>query len=118
MAALIVTGGIGFIVLQDLARRFLGRKKRLSYHSRLMLRLTAGLILSGAAAFWFLEGNNAFSGMSPIDRAANASFQSITPRTAGFNAVHQTELRLSSKFVTLLLMFIGGAPGSIAGGSR
>ncbi len=115
---LIVSGGIGFIVLQDLGRYIRGRRKAVSYHTRLMLLLTLGLILSGAAAFWLLEGDNAFRGMSPLDRAANALFQSVTPRTAGFNTVSQAGLRQPSKFVTLLLMFVGGAPGSIAGGIK
>ncbi len=118
IAFLIITGGIGFIVLQDLFRRFIGRKRRLSYHSKLVLSATAVLVISGAAAFLLLEGNNTFAGMNPLDRAANALFQSVTPRTAGFNAVHQADLRQSSKFITILLMFIGGAPGSIAGGIK
>lgn len=118
VSVLIVTGGIGFIVLQDLERRLRGKKRNLSYHSRLVLSSTAVLILAGAAAFWFLEGDNAFGGMGPVDRAANALFQSITPRTAGFDAVRQAGLDPLSKFVTILLMFIGGAPGSIAGGIK
>lgn len=118
ISILIVTGGIGFIVLQDLALRILGGRRYLSYHTKLMLSLTAVLILAGAAAFWFLEAENTFRGMSTLDRAANSLFQSITPRTAGFNAVHQADLRQPSKFITILLMFIGGAPGSIAGGIK
>jgi trk system potassium uptake protein TrkH len=56
--------------------------------------------------------------MSPLDQAMNAVFQSITPRTAGFDAVNQTLLRQPSIFITILLMFIGGSPGSIAGGIK
>ncbi len=118
VAVLIVTGGIGFIVLQDIARRIRGKKRILSYHSRLMLSITAVLVLSAAAAFWMLEKDHAFSGMSNLDRAMNSIFQSVTPRTAGFNAVHQADLRQPTKFLTILLMFIGGAPGSIAGGVK
>ena len=118
VACLIVTGGIGFIVLQDIARRVRGRKRNLSYHSSLMLAITAVLILVAAVAFWFMEGENTFRGMSALNRAVNALFQSVTPRTAGFNAVHQADLRQPTKFVTILLMFIGGAPGSIAGGIK
>ncbi len=115
---LIMTGGIGFIVLQDIARRIRGKKRKLGYHARLMLTLTAILIAAGAAAFWFLEGDNCFAAMGPVDRAMNALFQSVTPRTAGFDAVCQAELRQSSQLITMLLMFIGGAPGSIAGGIK
>jgi len=118
VSMLVVTGGIGFIVLQDLALRLRRKKTNLSYHTKLILCSTVVLILAGATAFWFLEGNNAFTGMGPSDRVVNALFQSITPRTAGFNAVHQAGLRQASKFITMLLMFIGGAPGSIAGGIK
>jgi len=118
LSILIVTGGIGFIVLQDLAQWIRGKKKNLSFHTKLMLALTAVFIVVGAIFFGLIEGNNAFAGMSPLDRAVNALFQSITPRTAGFNAVPQTMLRQPSRFLTILLMFVGGAPGSIAGGVK
>lgn len=116
--ALIVSGGIGFIVLQDLERRARGKRKRLSYHTVVVLASTGFLIVSGALCFWVLERNNAFSGLGPFDTVLNALFQSITPRTAGFNTVPQGELSQPSTFVTILLMFIGGAPGSIAGGIK
>ncbi len=115
---LIVTGGIGFIVIQDLTWWIRKKKKTLSYHTKLILIATSVLILGGACAFWFLEANNTFAGMNLVEKGANSLFQSITPRTAGFNAVHQTDLRQSSKFITILLMFIGGSPGSIAGGIK
>lgn len=118
LAILVVTGGIGFIVLQDLERRLRGKRRRLSYHSKLVLSATAVLISAGAAAFYLLERRNAFLGMSGLEGAVNALFQSITPRTAGFNAVPMDDLRASSKLLTMILMFIGGAPGSIAGGIK
>lgn len=115
---LIVTGGIGFIVLQDLERRIRGVRRRLSYHSQVVLVVTATLILVGAAAFWVLERNNAFRGLDAVDKIVNALFQSITPRTAGFNTVPQSDLTQPSTFITILLMFVGGSPGSIAGGIK
>ncbi|MDP3177419.1 MAG: potassium transporter TrkG, partial [Spirochaetaceae bacterium] len=118
LAALIVSGGIGFIVIQDVERRIRGKRRALSYHSKLVLAATGFLILTGALAFWLLEKDGAFAGMGSLDRAANALFQSITPRTAGFNAVPQAALRQPSKLLTIILMFIGGAPGSIAGGIK
>ncbi|HAE22268.1 MAG TPA: potassium transporter [Spirochaetaceae bacterium] len=118
ISLLIVTGGIGFIVLQDIAGLMRGKKKRLSYHTKVILIATFILIVGGATAFFLLERDHAFAGMSLADRLANALFQSITPRTAGFNAVHQTDLRQPSKLLTILFMFIGGAPGSIAGGIK
>jgi len=118
LSLLIVLGGIGFIVLQDIERYLLGKRKNLSYHSKLVLSVTAVLIVGAAAAFWFLERDFSFAGMGPLEKAANALFQAITPRTAGFNAVRQTSLSQPSKFLTIILMFIGGAPGSIAGGIK
>ncbi len=118
ISALIITGGIGFIVLQDLERRIRGKRRRLSYHSKLVLFATTSLIVGGALAFFLLERQRAYAGMSTLDAAINAFFQAVTPRTAGFDAVMQSDLSRASKFVTTLLMFIGGAPGSIAGGIK
>lgn len=115
---LIVTGGIGFIVLQDISRRLRGKRRALSYHSKLILVVTTVLVLSGAAGYLLLESGNTFADMGTGDKLMNALFQSITPRTAGFNAVTQASLRQSSKLLTIILMFIGGAPGSIAGGIK
>ncbi len=115
---LIVTGGIGFIVLEDLLQRIRGKKKALSYHSRVVLMSTLVLIVMGAIVFWFAEKSHAFAGMTAGDGVVNALFQSITPRTAGFNVVRQSDLTETSKFITMILMFIGGAPGSIAGGIK
>lgn len=118
VAVLIVTGGIGFIVLQDVERRLRGKRKRLSYHTKLVLATTLVLIVGCAGIFWLLERDHAFAGMPLADQIANALFQSITPRTAGFDAVPQSSLQQTSKFLTVILMFIGGAPGSIAGGVK
>ncbi len=118
VAFLVVSGGIGFIVLQDIARRIRGARKGLSDHTRLVLGVTAFLVVGAAAAFWLLEGKGAFRGMNPVDRIANALFQAITPRTAGFDSVPQQNLSQPSKVLTIILMFIGGAPGSIAGGIK
>lgn len=115
---LVVSGGIGFIVLQDLERRVRGKRRRLSYHTAVVLASTGFLIVTGAVCFWVLERNNALYGMGPGETVLNALFQSITPRTAGFNTVPQTELSQPSTFITILFMFIGGAPGSIAGGIK
>lgn len=118
LAILIVAGGIGFLVLHDFSRWLRGKKTKLSYHSKLIFNITLILIVLGAAAFLFLENNNTLSGMKPLDKGVNALFQSVTPRTAGFNSVLQSGLRQPSKYLTILLMFIGGAPGSIAGGIK
>jgi trk system potassium uptake protein TrkH len=112
---LIVTGGIGFVVLQDLAKSVARRRHVVSVHAKVVLVGTAALILSGSGVFLLLESGTGALGARP---ALNAIFQSVTPRTAGFNTVSQSDLRLGSKLVTMLLMFIGGGPGSIAGGVK
>lgn len=118
ICALIVTGGIGFIVIQDIERKARGKRKRLSYHTKVVLGMTAFLIVAGALAFLALERKRAFANLSFPAAVANAFFQSITPRTAGFDSIVQSSLSQPSKLLTLLLMFIGGAPGSIAGGIK
>ena len=118
LTLLIVSGGIGFIVLQDVERRIRGKSKKLSYHSKVVLFSTLVLIILAALAFWLIERQGVFADMNFLDSVMNALFQSVTPRTAGFNSVTQIQLHQPSKFLTLILMFIGGAPGSIAGGIK
>jgi trk system potassium uptake protein TrkH len=116
---LIVLGGLGFVVLQDIGETaILGSRRRLSLHSRSVLLTTLCLIGIGAGLFILLEWFNAYSSLRPLQRPLAALFQSITPRTAGFNTVHQTSLSMTSKTLTILLMFIGGASGSTAGGIK
>lgn len=115
---LIITGGIGFIVLQDISLRLRRRKSKLSYHTKLILSCTVILIFFGAAAFWFLEKNNTLIGLRAVDSLINALFQSVTTRTAGFNSIPQSMISQPSKYLTMVLMFIGGAPGSTAGGIK
>lgn len=115
---LIVSGGIGFIVLTDIFDCAVGKKRRISFHSRIVCIVTAILILLGASVFLALEWNNAFSDLPPAGKVLAAFFQSVTPRTAGFEVVPQRLYCPVSKLLTLLLMFIGGSPGSIAGGVK
>jgi trk system potassium uptake protein len=122
MLTLIVAGGIGFLTLEELAmwRRsaFQRRAFRLSIHSRIVLWTTGGLILTGTLAFAAFEWGNVLAEMNPVDRVLNALFMSITPRTAGFNTVDYAQTTASTDFLTILLMFIGGSPGSTAGGVK
>ncbi len=116
---LIVTGGLGFMVLWNL-----GRKIRhpggvsLMYHTRVMLVLTPLFILGGFLFYLFQEWNGAFSLMGLKEAAGAALFQSITTRTAGFNTVDQTSLSSPSLLITLFLMLTGGGSGSTAGGLK
>jgi trk system potassium uptake protein TrkH len=117
--ALIVLGGIGFVVLQDVGdTAILGRKRALSLHSRSVLITTGCLILIGAGIFFLFENRAAYAVLSWPHRLLAALFQSVTPRTAGFDTVLQSTLTTSSKMLTLLWMFIGGASGSTAGGIK
>jgi trk system potassium uptake protein len=123
MMLLIVAGGIGFLVLEEIAmwRRAMTRHQagvRLSLHSRIVLWATGLLIAAGALAFGAFEWNNVLRDMDVIDRVSNALFMSITPRTAGFNTVDYGSTTASTDFLTILLMFIGGSPGSTAGGIK
>lgn len=115
---LIILGGIGFTVIIDVLRT--KGFKRLSVHSKLVLVTTFGLIVSGFIFFFLLEYNN-IDTMAHLDTGEKflaALFQSVTPRTAGFNTLPTGDLRSSSKFLTIIYMFIGGSPGSTAGGIK
>ncbi len=115
---LIVAGGLGFIVLNDVSRKLLLKKKRLSYHSTVVLAMTGILILFGTVWFLIMEFNRCYEGMSFPVALSNAAFQAITPRTAGFDLIPQNLLSQPSKILTAILMIFGGAPGSIAGGIK
>lgn len=116
---LIVSGGIGFIVLTDIVNRLKSKdKRRLSFHSRMVLYVTAILIVGGAALFYAVERHGAFAGLSESGKIFASFFSSITPRTAGFSVVPQTSFSPVMNLMTSILMFIGGSPGSIAGGIK
>lgn len=118
----IVLGGLGFIVLTELANIKVKRKKpffdQFSLHSKIVLVSTAVLIFGGAFLFLGLEWNYIIKGKTFDTKLLISLFQSITCRTAGFNTVDIGALRDSTLSVMMLLMFIGGSPGSIAGGIK
>ena len=115
---LIILGGIGFIVQQEVIAKFRGKEKRLSLHSKIVLITTAALILAGAGCFYFLEINNVLSGASIKTAILTSFFQSVTPRTAGFHTVNIGMLTNSTILVIMVLMFIGASPGSTGGGVK
>ncbi|WP_455382464.1 TrkH family potassium uptake protein [Salinispira pacifica] len=116
--ALIVLGGLGFVVVQDVLRRLRRREHRLSLHSRVMLVGSLFLIVGGTLFYLVLERRHSMNGMPHAKQWLNALFQSVTTRTAGFNSINEAEMTMPSKALTLLLMFVGGGPGSIAGGVK
>jgi trk system potassium uptake protein TrkH len=118
LSILIISGGLGFLVLHDILRFASGRIRKLSYHSKVVLIMTLLILLTGTVLFFIFEYNGAWSGMTPIYAAVNSFFQTVTTRSAGFELVEQNTFRPISKILTCLLMIIGGAPGSIAGGIK
>lgn len=115
--SLIVIGGIGFFVWNDISvNKFAFKKYRL--HTKLVLITTAILIFGGAALLFFFERNNTIAGMPLGDQILCSLFGSVTARTAGFNTIDTAALTDSSKMFTTILMFIGGSPGSTAGGIK
>jgi trk system potassium uptake protein TrkH len=115
---LIVTGGLGFIVLYELWGFRLEKRKKLSLHSKIVLITSAVMIFIGFTAFLAFEWNNILKGLGPMPRFLTALFQAVTPRTAGFNTIDFNHLTDETLLMTLFLMFIGGSPGSTAGGIK
>jgi len=117
--ALIIVGGIGFVVWDDLYK-LIKEKKKLSVYTKIVLSATVLLLLFGAVSFAFFEWNNeaTIGNMGTQDKVLAALFQSVTARTAGFNTVNLSGMASASKLVFILLMFIGGCSGSTAGGVK
>ncbi|MFQ5645334.1 MAG: TrkH family potassium uptake protein [bacterium] len=122
-ALLVIIGGIGFIVLLDL-RQYLREKLkanpaiRLKYHSKIVLKVTAWLLLTGTVMIFLLEGNHTLTDMTVFEKIYNAFFLSASCRTAGFNTVPTGALLPATLFICTILMFIGASPGSTGGGIK
>ncbi len=117
ISALIIIGGIGFLVWGDISRHGI-HFKRYRLHSKLAIISTSVLVFGGAIILYFSERNSAFSALSESEKILNAFFQSVTLRTAGFASVNQATLSDSGFIVSCVLMLIGGSPGSTAGGIK
>lgn len=118
LSALIVIGGLGFLVWEELVRKH--RFRAFSVYTRLVLVTTAALLLAGWVLTCLLEWNNpaTLGGMGLGDKLLNGLFQSVTLRTAGFAAIDQGLLTEGGKAVSMVLMLIGGSSGSTAGGLK
>ena len=114
---LIIIGGIGFIVWNDLYDHGFHFRKY-SLHTKIVVSATLILVFGGAFIFYLIEGSRLFSGMGVTDKILSSLFCSVTPRTAGFNTTDVAALTDGGKLFTVILMFIGGAPGSTAGGVK
>ena len=126
-SALVVLGGLGYIVWWDVLRVVKSRSKKnrrifrhLSLHSKIALTATAVLLLSGTLLFLAFEYNNpkTIGELSLFDKLQVAAFQAVTTRTAGFASVPQENLTGASAALSVLLMVIGGSPVGTAGGMK
>lgn len=121
IAGLIITGGLGFMVWFDLATQ-LGKKqkRRLRFHTKLVLLLTAGILLFGTVSTLFTEWHNpgTIGNLSIPEKVLVSFFQTVSMRTAGFASIDYTQARPVTLFIYILQMFLGGAPGGTAGGLK
>ncbi|MDO4285148.1 MAG: potassium transporter TrkG [Eubacteriales bacterium] len=117
IAALIISGGIGFLVWSDLVR-FGRHLRRYSLTSKVGLATTAVLLALGTVVFLATEGEASMAGMEFGERLLNSFFASVTPRTAGYASIDYTQMSEPGLAMTMILMFIGGNSGSTAGGIK
>lgn len=115
--SLILIGGLGFIVWDDIQRNKWHFKKYL-LHSKIVIISTVIITLVTAILFFTFEYNNTLRDMTLQGKILGAAFSSVTPRTAGFNTVDTAALSEAGKLLSMVLMFIGGSPGSTAGGAK
>ena len=117
-SALIIIGGLGFTVWSELYSS--KSLKKVSLHSKMVILMTTVLVLGGTVLMFLFENNNVntIANMSFMDKVMNSFFASVTPRTAGFNSISTDGMTTAGQFLTIILMFIGGSPGSTAGGIK
>lgn len=118
IGSLIIIGGMGFSVWSEIYH--CKSIKRLSLHSKIVISMTLGLVVGGAILMFLFEHSNAatIKDMSMKGQALSSYFASVSPRTAGFNSISTSDMTMAGRFLTIILMFIGGSPGSTAGGIK
>ena len=114
---LIVAGGLGFFVWDDLTENGL-RFSKYHLHTKLMLVATAILVVVGTVLFFLFEGSHSMAGMDSGERVMASFFAAITPRTAGFNTVSTADMSAGGTLLTMVYMIIGAGPGSTGGGMK
>ncbi|EOS8017459.1 TrkH family potassium uptake protein [Enterococcus hirae] len=117
VSALIIAGGLGFIVWRDILSYH--RVKKITLHSKVALSVTALLLIGGFILFFITERN----GLTLVkgtftERLANTFFMSVTPRTAGYYSIDYLQMSHAGLILTMVLMYIGGTSGSTAGGLK
>lgn len=119
---LILAGGLGFLTHTEIWYWFVSWKKRnafrISLQSRLVIFVTLLLTVAATPLFAMFEWNNCFAGLSVGDKITNSILMSVTPRTAGFNSIDYGKATDSANLLTIMLMTVGGSPGSTAGGVK
>lgn len=115
---LIISGGIGFLVLLELFQY--GKNRTLSLHAKLALTISFTLILIGFIIIFFMEYQNpsTLGNLSFSEKIYTSIFQSVTARTAGFNTMHIGSMQNAALFLIIILMFIGASPSSTGGGVK
>ena len=115
---LFITGGLGFIVLQDISEILRGRRMHLSEHTRVVLTTTMLFIVTGTAAIIVLEYGNKLSGLPLLAKITVSFFTATTPRTAGFSLINIANLLPTTLLLLMSFMFIGASPGGTGGGIK
>jgi len=120
ITGLIILGGLGFNVIIDL-HHFIFRKskvRKLALHSKIVLLVTALLLIGGAIIFFLVEYHGIMKGLSIKEKLLASWFNSVSARTAGFNVIDIGSLSKASLLISMVLMFIGASPGSTGGGIK
>jgi trk system potassium uptake protein TrkH len=120
ITTLIVLGGIGFLVYRDVFENVRGERFRFQSHTKLAVTVSVLLLVGGTLGIWLLEFNNpeTYQTMSTGDQMLVSYFHSASARTAGFNTFDLNRMRDATLYFIILLMAIGGSPGSTAGGIK
>ena len=117
--ALIILGGLGFTVVKDLFDSLRKKKAvRFRVQTKVVLIVSFSLIVAGTIGFYLLENHHSLIGLKTKDKILVSFFQSVTSRTAGFNTCNISGLSTATLFMIMILMFVGGSPGSTAGGIK
>jgi len=116
---LFILGGLGFPVIDDFYLKIFKKEKRkLSHHSRVVIKTTIFLILTGWIYIFLMEYKNSLSNFNFFEKIGISFFHAVTPRTAGFNLINISLFHPSTLLFIIFLMMIGGSPGGTAGGFK
>ncbi|HPN73220.1 MAG TPA: potassium transporter TrkG [Candidatus Omnitrophota bacterium] len=120
MMSLIVLGGLGFVVLMEIAGLFVKKHpaRRLSLQSKIAITTSAILIAAGALLIFFLEKGNTLKNLGTGEGLMASAFHSVAARTAGFNTLPVSSMSMPTQMVIMFLMFVGASPGSTGGGIK